>query len=153
MPYDTKITPHPTSSCTVALLLTGPEIGTLGHAQARLRSMRARGRSGGDSDDGGDGGGDGGGTDGSVSVYNNTTDSTPSEHALAVQSSVFSKVTEAAARYERKRMKQLQNIHSAFFNAIATNSPHLRVMDGRGGCQLLYGHTDVVLSLQGTPDG
>ena len=89
----------------------------------------------------------------SISTYNNIIDAKPSESQQAAASSVFSKVTEAAAQYERKRVQQMHNIYASFFNAIATNSPHLRVMDGRGGCQLLYGHTDVVLSLQGTPDG
>ncbi len=49
------------------------------------------------------------------------------------------------------------DVSSAFITVAATNSPHLRVKVGStgkaGASRILYGHTDVVLSLAHSPDG
>ena len=49
------------------------------------------------------------------------------------------------------------DVSSAFMTLAATNSPHLRVkvgsVGGTGASRILYGHTDVVLSVAHSPDG
>ena len=49
------------------------------------------------------------------------------------------------------------DVSSAFMTVAATNSPHLRVKLGStgraGASRILYGHTDVVLSIAQSPDG